>query len=78
MEQDTGVEPASAAWEAAVLPMYESCVEFVSLIASFRQKSNRFLANNRRAFPKGQAKNFSALNEKIRREDSLSGGCVLY
>ena len=53
--QDTGVEPASAAWEAAVLPMYESCVEFVSIIASFRQKSNRFLANNRRAFPKGPA-----------------------
>ena len=36
--------PPSAAWEAAVLPMYESCVEFVSIIASFRQKSNRFLA----------------------------------
>ena len=47
--------PPSAAWEAAVLPMYESCVEFVSIIASFRQKSNRFLANNRRAFPKGPA-----------------------
>ena len=55
MEQDTGVEPASAAWEAAVLPMYESCVEFPHIIASFRQKSNRFLANNRRAFPKGPA-----------------------
>ena len=26
LEQDTGVEPASAAWEAAVLPMYESCI----------------------------------------------------
>ena len=26
MEQDTGVEPASSAWEADVLPMYESCV----------------------------------------------------
>ena len=25
MEQDTGVEPASSAWEADVLPMYESC-----------------------------------------------------
>ena len=25
MEQGTGVEPASAAWEAAVLPMYEPC-----------------------------------------------------
>ena len=47
--------PPSAAWEAAVLPMYESCVEFPHIIASFRQKSNRFLANNRRAFPKGPA-----------------------
>ena len=26
LEQDTGVEPASSAWEADVLPMYESCV----------------------------------------------------
>ena len=26
LEQDTGIEPASAAWEAAVLPMYESCI----------------------------------------------------
>ena len=26
MEQGTGVEPASAAWEAAVLPMYEPCM----------------------------------------------------
>ncbi len=26
MEQGTGVEPASAAWEAAVLPMYEPCI----------------------------------------------------
>ena len=26
MEQGTGVEPASAAWEAAVLPMYEPCL----------------------------------------------------
>ena len=25
MEQDTGVEPASSAWEADVLPMYEPC-----------------------------------------------------
>lgn len=25
MEQDTGVEPAFTAWEAVVLPMYESC-----------------------------------------------------
>ena len=26
LEQGTGVEPASAAWEAAVLPMYEPCI----------------------------------------------------
>ena len=26
VEQGTGVEPASAAWEAAVLPMYEPCI----------------------------------------------------
>ena len=26
LEQGTGVEPASAAWEAAVLPMYEPCL----------------------------------------------------
>ena len=29
MEQDTGVEPASSAWEADVLPMYESCVAWI-------------------------------------------------
>ena len=48
MEQDTGVEPASAAWEAAVLPMYESCMDAQLLrstcILSFRRgKCNRFL-----------------------------------
>ena len=32
MEQGTGVEPASAAWEAAVLPMYEPCL-FDALIS---------------------------------------------
>ena len=26
LEQDTGVEPAFTAWEAVVLPIYESCV----------------------------------------------------
>ena len=26
MEQDTGVEPAFTAWEAVVLPIYESCM----------------------------------------------------
>ena len=25
VEQDTGVEPAFTAWEAVVLPIYESC-----------------------------------------------------
>ena len=36
MERGTGVEPASAAWEAAVLPMYEPCVSFI--IAPSRRK----------------------------------------
>lgn len=36
MEQGTGVEPASAAWEAAVLPMYEPCVPLI--IAPHKQK----------------------------------------
>ena len=27
LEQDTGVEPAFTAWEAVVLPIYESCIE---------------------------------------------------
>ena len=35
--------------------LHGSCVEFLDIIASFLQKSNRFLANNRRAFPKGPA-----------------------
>ena len=29
LEQDTGVEPAFTAWEAVVLPIYESCVMWV-------------------------------------------------
>ena len=29
LEQDTGVEPAFTAWEAVVLPIYESCVVWV-------------------------------------------------
>ena len=28
-ERNTGVEPASSAWEADVLPMYESCVAWI-------------------------------------------------
>ena len=27
LEQDTGVEPAFTAWEAVVLPIYESCID---------------------------------------------------
>ena len=41
------IEPASSAWEADVLPMYESCVELLDIIASFLQKSNRFLAKRK-------------------------------
>lgn len=26
LEQGTGIEPASSAWEADVLPMYEPCI----------------------------------------------------
>ena len=29
LEQDTGVEPAFTAWEAVVLPIYESCMMWV-------------------------------------------------
>ena len=29
LEQDTGVEPAFTAWEAVVLPIYESCAMWV-------------------------------------------------
>ena len=29
LEQDTGVEPAFTAWEAVVLPIYESCIVWV-------------------------------------------------
>ena len=31
LEQDTGVEPAFTAWEAVVLPIYESCNWYVAL-----------------------------------------------
>ena len=43
MEQDTGVEPAFTAWEAVVLPIYESCVCF-HIIAKGNGKFNRFLS----------------------------------
>ena len=42
MEQDTGVEPAFTAWEAVVLPIYESCVAHI--IADPHGKCNRFLS----------------------------------
>ena len=32
LEQDTGVEPAFTAWEAVVLPIYESCVLHASSV----------------------------------------------
>ena len=48
MEQDTGVEPAFTAWEAVVLPIYESCM--VVIIADREGKFNCFLsAENRMA-----------------------------
>ena len=43
LEQDTGVEPAFTAWEAVVLPIYESCVG-VGIIADTNGKFNTFLS----------------------------------
>ena len=42
MEQDTGVEPAFTAWEAVVLPIYESCI--AAIIADGNVKCNHFLS----------------------------------
>ena len=42
MEQDTGVEPAFTAWEAVVLPIYESCIGVI--IAEAGVKFNPFLS----------------------------------
>ncbi len=42
LEQDTGVEPAFTAWEAVVLPIYESCI--VGIIADPKGKFNHFLS----------------------------------
>ena len=39
LEQGTGVEPASAAWEAAVLPMYEPCMG-IDIIADAARNCN--------------------------------------
>ena len=43
MEQDTGVEPAFTAWEAVVLPIYESCV-VTGIIADRGVKFNHYLS----------------------------------
>ena len=43
MEQDTGVEPAFTAWEAVVLPIYESCV-CADIIAREKGKFNHYLS----------------------------------
>ena len=43
MEQDTGVEPAFTAWEAVVLPIYESCAG-EGIIADGSGKFNHFLS----------------------------------
>ena len=44
LEQDTGVEPAFTAWEAVVLPIYESCVS--GIIANRIGKFNLFLSDS--------------------------------
>ena len=49
LEQDTGVEPAFTAWEAVVLPIYESC-KSEAIIAKQDGKSNHFLSMES-AFP---------------------------
>ena len=46
MEQDTGVEPAFTAWEAVVLPIYESCV-YLGIIADRNGKFNHNLSRGR-------------------------------
>ena len=43
LEQDTGVEPAFTAWEAVVLPIYESCV-YSGIIADRNGKFNHYLS----------------------------------
>ena len=45
MEQDTGVEPAFTAWEAVVLPIYESCI-CEGIIAKGDGKCNNFLSED--------------------------------
>ena len=43
LEQDTGVEPAFTAWEAVVLPIYESCI-YSGIIADSYEKFNHYLS----------------------------------
>ena len=43
LEQDTGVEPAFTAWEAVVLPIYESCI--AGIIAEGIGKFKYFLSS---------------------------------
>ena len=52
LEQDTGVEPAFTAWEAVVLPIYESCVG-EGIIAELFGKFNPFLSAILRFVPPG-------------------------
>ena len=52
MEQDTGVEPAFTAWEAVVLPIYESCIG--AIIAEAGVKFNPFLSIAYRFFHSGR------------------------
>ncbi len=54
LEQDTGVEPAFTAWEAVVLPIYESCV-CEGIIAEGFGKFNPFLSKEE--IPSGSGKN---------------------
>ena len=42
LEQGTGIEPAFTAWEAVVLPIYESCIG--AIIAEASIKFNPFLS----------------------------------
>ena len=47
-DRGTGVEPASAAWEAAVLPMYEPCGSGLGYHIIFSSKMQPFSGENRK------------------------------